>query len=466
MGSGVHLSALSKRLKLIESRKPLEERFPVKDIELRGANLEIQTDKSKELLIVGSAGTGKTTACLKKIYDICFNNPQVRVALVRKTRASLVETALVTFEQHILGYGHPLLSGASRQNRTSYVFPNGSRINIIGMDKPDRVLSADYDIIYVCQAEEITESDAEALMSRLRNGKYKYHQLLMDCNPQSESHWLWQRQLVGTLKLLTSKHEDNPKFYDATKCDWTQDGKDYLAMLGALTGVRYKRLFLGQWVSAEGAVYDFQRDRHVVNRILPQMKRYITGVDWGHRDAGAMVTVGEGVDGVLYVVEEHMATNKTLEYWKMIAKQLITQYGMHQFNCDPSLLAHIQAFAIEGIPAVKAMNKIQFGVDLVQQRLSTNRLLIHGSSVKVVDSTLRDQRRPVSLVEEIEGYVWNEKRDMPRDNNNHAVDALRYAVVAFDRPMANVIPITSQSFGKFGADYTQFPKRRVKYVNR
>jgi PBSX family phage terminase large subunit len=466
MGSGVNLAALSKRLKIIEKRRPTDDNWPDQKVELRGANLEIQTDTSKEVLIVGSAGTGKTTACLKKIYDICLNNPQVRVALVRKTRASLVETALVTFEQHILGYNHPLMNGASRPSRTSYVFPNGSRINVVGMDKPDRILSADYDIIYVCQAEEITESDAEALMSRLRNGKFKYHQLLMDCNPQSESHWLWQRHIKGALKLLTSYHQDNPKFYDDKKNDWTEEGRNYLEMLGALTGVRYKRLFLGQWVSAEGAVYDFERNRHVFNGEPPRMKRYITGVDWGHRDAGAMVTIGEGMDDKLYVVEEHVATGKTLDYWKNLAHHLMDTYGSHQFNCDPSLMAHIQAFALDGIPAVRAMNKIQFGVDLVKQRFSTDRLLILSSSIKIVDSTLREKRMPIGLIEEIEGYVWNEKKDMPKDNNNHAVDALRYAVVAFDRPMSNVKPFTSQSTKQFKNMQMPQAMRKVRYVNR
>ena len=312
MPSGMSIATMMRRLEKIENRKPRQELFPTKEIELRGANLSIQTDTNKEILLVGSAGTGKTTACLKKIYDICLENPYVRVALVRKTRASLIETALVTFEQHILGYGHPLLSGSSRQNRMSYVFPNNSRINIVGMDKPDRVLSADYDIIYVCQAEELEEGDAEALMSRLRNGRLSYHQLMMDCNPQSESHWLFQRQLKGKLRMMTSYHQDNPKFYDIKTNTWTPAGEEYKEMLGALTGVRYKRLFLGQWVSAEGAVYDFERSRHTTGS-LPPMRRYQVGVDWGHKDAGAMVVVGEGVDNKLYVVEEHLRVGQTLE---------------------------------------------------------------------------------------------------------------------------------------------------------
>lgn len=467
MPSGMSIATMIRRLEKIENRKPKEENFPVHDITLRGANLEIQKDESREVLLVGAAGTGKTTACLKKIYDICLQNQQVRVALVRKTRASLVETALVTFEQHILGYGHPLLSGSNRQNRTSYVFPNNSRINIVGMDKPERVLSADYDIIYICQAEELTEGDAEALKSRLRNNKLPFQQLMMDCNPQAESHWLYQKYKSGQMKMMNSFHKDNPAFYDIDKNDWTELGKQYvLGTLANLTGVFYKRWYLGQWCSAEGAVYEFERDRHTTD-VLPAMRRYIAGVDWGHRDAGAFVLVGEGVDGILYVVEEILRTGQTLDFWKLQAQRWMTKYGAMQFMCDPSLQAHIQAFVMDGIPALKGMNKIQMGVDLIQQRLATDSLKIYNGSVLTVDHALKSSHQPTSLMEEVEGYVWNDKRDAPKDGANHALDALRYAVVQYDRPLAQTMPQTSWS--RQVAPINRFPSkvaRRYRSTNR
>jgi hypothetical protein len=55
---------------------------------------------------------------------------------------------------------------------------------------------------------------------------------------------------------------------------------------------------------------------------------------------------------------------------------------------------------------------------------------------------------------------------MPKDNNNHAVDALRYAVVAFDRPMSNVKPFTSQSTKQFKNMQMPQAMRKVRYVNR
>lgn len=460
------IQTLQRRIEKLKERKPDETLFPTREIELRGANLTIQTAKNKQLLLVGSAGTGKSTACLKKVYDLCMKYPRIRVLFVRKTLSSMRESMLVTWENDILGYGHPLLSGAKRQNRTEYRFPNGSQINLGGMDKADRVLSSDYDIIYVCEAHELAEDDADALISRLRNNKMPYQQLLMDCNPQSKAHWLYKRFESGKLRMETSKHEDNPMLFDIKKNDWTEFGQDYIEnTLGVLVGVRYKRLKLGLWCSAEGAVFNFDPAIHTT-KTLPRMKRYICGVDWGHSDPAAMVVIGEGNDDKLYVVEEILETGKTLDYWKSVAHRLVRQYNIEKFICDPSLQAHIQAFQLDRLPAIKGFNKIQYGIDLLQQKFNRGELFIYEYSCKQEDAALREKRLPTTLIDEIESCVWNEAKDLPKSGNDHALDALRYAVVHVARPRSGVTPITSTSFGVFPTMYQGTPIKKLWRSNK
>ncbi len=61
-------------------------------------------------------------------------HPGSRALIVRKTRASLSESGLFTFEKWVLGDGHPLTaSGANRQFRQSYRYENGSEIIVGGM---------------------------------------------------------------------------------------------------------------------------------------------------------------------------------------------------------------------------------------------------------------------------------------------------------------------------------------------
>lgn len=141
-------SALAKAQQQVET-----ERQSKRDLELRGNNLAVQGMQDEEILLVGAAGTGKTLAILKKLNDIAWKYPGARIGILRKVRADLAQTTLVTFERDVLGMNNPICRGVLRENRLSYRYPNGSEIVIGGMDRPGKVLSGEYHVFYV--AEEI-----------------------------------------------------------------------------------------------------------------------------------------------------------------------------------------------------------------------------------------------------------------------------------------------------------------------
>src|SRR5262245_60510234 len=189
----------------------------------------------------------------------------MRGLILRKTRMSLTESALVTFEQHVIPEGHSILNGPRRNFRQVYRYPNGSELVTGGLDNPSRVMSTEFDLIYPQEAIELREEEWEALTTRLRNGKMPYQQILGDTNPDKPQHWLKRRCDAGKCRLLESRHEDNPILYGDG--DWTPRGRAYLATLDALTGARRARLRLGRWVQAEGVVYEgFDPAVHVIDR--------------------------------------------------------------------------------------------------------------------------------------------------------------------------------------------------------
>ena len=55
-----------------------------------------------EIILSGPAGTGKSFACLWKLHQTALDHPGARCLIVRKTRESITESALVTFEAHVL----------------------------------------------------------------------------------------------------------------------------------------------------------------------------------------------------------------------------------------------------------------------------------------------------------------------------------------------------------------------------
>ena len=233
-----------------------------------GAALALFYSKVPELLLSGPAGTGKSRACLEKLHLCALKYPGMRGLIMRKTRESLSEAALVTYEDKVLHAYDPLHDGPRRNFRQAYHYPNASEIVVGGLDKPGKIMSTEYDMIYVQEATELELADWLALTTRLRNNVMPYQQLIADCNPDAPTHWLWVRAQSQLITLLHSRHEDNPRLY--RNGDWTQEGRDYLATLdrlgyvnvatGETEGTEYQRLRLGLWVQATGLIFGVWAD--------------------------------------------------------------------------------------------------------------------------------------------------------------------------------------------------------------
>lgn len=427
-----------------------------------GSNLELQTDESPEVLMSGSAGTGKSRACLEKIHRLCQTVPGVRVLIARKTRVSLTESALVTFERDVLGSAHPMvLFGASRMYRHSYDYPNGSQIVLGGLDKPTRIMSTEYDLIYVQEAIELTELEWESLSSRLRNNVLPYQQLLGDTNPAYPTHWLKKRTERGLTRMIYCRHEDNPVLYDPVKKQWTERGLLYLERLNKLSGVTKKRLRDGLWVASEGAVYPFDPAIHLLgnNRQPIDFKYFVGGIDWGFTNPGVLQVWGIDTDNRMYLVYEiyrrdeqilsliDPETGKVLQpgWWVTRAHEAQRRFNLRWIACDPAEPSYIDAFKRSGLRVFPADNDILSGIQLVSARMQPAadgkpRLFLIENVNAYIDQRLVDDGLPYSCETEFPAYVWQVNKDgtiskeMPQDNFNHSMDVTRYVVNRLDKP--------------------------------
>src|SRR6266702_4087647 len=71
----------------------------------RGAALQLLKSKRREVLLSGPAGTGKSTAGIQKLHICAQKYPRMRALIVRTTRTSITQTAMVTYEQKVLPEG-------------------------------------------------------------------------------------------------------------------------------------------------------------------------------------------------------------------------------------------------------------------------------------------------------------------------------------------------------------------------
>ena len=288
---------------------------PIVPPEFRGAILEGFNSTAPEVILSGAAGTGKSFACLWKLHYLSSIYKHLRCLIVRKTRESLTESALVTFEDQVLGGDHLIAQGANRNSRQVYRYSTGSEIIVAGLvqsskDQRAKVMSTEYDVIYVQEAIELQQNDWEKLTTRLRNGRLNYQQIIGDTNPDSPTHWIWSRSQSGRTQLLNSRHEDNPRLFDGQ--NWTPYGLEYLERLNRLTGVMRDRFKDGKWVQASGLVYgdvwsDGPDDGNVTEQAeyIPDGGPVFWAVDDGYSAGSAPDT--RGIDPITghYVADAH-----------------------------------------------------------------------------------------------------------------------------------------------------------------
>jgi len=236
--------------------------------EFRGAVGRLFTEGKGEIIISGPAGTGKTRSILEWIHWRC-ENERIRVLILRKTHTALVTSALVTFNNQVLHAfdgKRSVLDGVTFFGGNKILPPEyqyeatGSAIVTGGMDTITKVLSTEYDVIYINECTELTLDDWELIGNRTDRPTMDTTRpeslLLGDCNPDVPHHWIKQREKSGQLQLWVTTHKDNPSMWDRVRKCWTASGERYLARLRKNTGVRRLRMLEGKWVAAEGQVYE------------------------------------------------------------------------------------------------------------------------------------------------------------------------------------------------------------------
>ena len=385
-------------------------------IELRGGAKQLWNSKHHEVILVGPAETGKTFGALAKLNALMWKYPGAQGVIIRKTYKSTVSSVLQTFTKKILlpDCGVTPYGGEKPE---WFEYPNGSRVWVGGMDSPDKVLSSERDFIYVNQTEELELNDWETLATRCtgRAGNSPYSQLFGDCNPSTTLHWIRQR---SALQLLTSTHKDNPTLFDENG-EMTEQGKRTIEILSGLSGIRRKRLFEGEWATAEGAVYDiFTHKDHVTTRSMDEYQRFGLAMDEGYTNPAVILLIGEDGDGRLHIFKEYYERGK-LQADIIAASLDMARAGVQTVRVDAAAAGLIAAIRDAGLPAEPQKGRVWDGIQKVRDLL-----MIQGDGLPrlTVDPDC------TNTINEFESYIWKQNKDEPVKENDHAMDAIRYYV--------------------------------------
>ena len=317
-------------------------------IKLRRGIWQAYRSTSRELYIEGPARTGKTYGLLLRMNRNAQNVPGYRGLIVRKVAVTLGSTVLRTLEENVYHDWQNALRasildgvhffGGSTNEPPAYVYSNGSRIVVGGMDQPTKILGSEYDEIFYNEVIEGSEEDVETLQSRLSHGMLPHPIFMADCNPSYDKHWVLQRIYRGGVEHIKTTLKDNPAFYDDDG-EPTERGRAYIDSLSGLTGSRYQRLVLGEWVGVENAIYEtFDRNHQVVD-LEPGLtwSDSALGSDYGRVHKAAAVALTKDQYGRVWVREAWGEPDRENgETTALQSARLIRQFALRKVGGDPN----------------------------------------------------------------------------------------------------------------------------------
>ncbi|GAW50603.1 MULTISPECIES: PBSX family phage terminase large subunit [unclassified Nocardioides] len=326
----------------------------------------------------------------------------------------------------------------------------GRRIHVIGASDASAVKVIQGLTVagaYVDEASLLAEAFWTMLLGRM---SVPGAQLFATTNPDGPAHWL-KRQVVDRAaelgyRVFRFRLDDNA---------WlTVNNPEYVAQIKReYVGLWYRRFILGEWVQAEGAVYDmWDPRRHVVRRdAIPSMERVLSlGVDHGTTNPTRGLLVGLAERKLWILDEWSPPTGQTDGAQSQLMRTWLGQLEPEPRRkpewvyVDPAAASFKMQLFHDGMTNVaNAHNDVLAGIRTVASLLGTDRLQVSE------DCT--------NLIEQIPGYAWDPKatekgEDKPLKVADHEVDALRYGVHSPRVLWRSSIPTTTADDHAPGAD--------------
>lgn len=232
-----------------------------------------------------------------------------------------------------------------------------------------------------------------------------------NCNPQGPMHWFkseWIDKVdEKNMLYLHFVMDDNLSLSEMIKAR-------YRSMY---TGIFYSRYILGEWVLAEGLVYNFGEEN--ITDEQPAGAEYYISVDYGTLNpfsAGLWSVTGSKAVRIKEYYYDGRKTQKQLtdeEYCDAI-EELAKGYDIKRVIIDPSAASFIAALRKRKFHTQQANNDVKDG--------------IRRTAVYLRDGNIKIHRSCVDCIREFGLYRWDEKatEDKVIKENDHAMDECRY----------------------------------------
>ena len=397
------------------------------DLVLTDKQFEYIEDMTRHLMIMGSAGSGKTIFACTKVILYALKYPNARIGVFRQTLPSLRETAwreiVELLDKYCIEY---------KENKSNglVTLSNGSTISFTSTDDEKKLRSLNLDFVYIEQAEETTEEVFIELDLRIRNEVSKKYggQMLIVVQPSSKSHWLYrlfyqEKANDDDYKQVHFSYLDNPFL--------PEEQKKVYEGLKETNYDRYLTHTLGEWISSSKQIFT---NNWSVGFDRKYFNYYVGGIDWGWNSPACFLLCGV-YDEEFYILGEVYKTEMTNSEFLEEISILLNKYGLRfkdidAVYCDSADPEKIEVFHRNGLNTYPSVKNVRAKIHTTQE-----------TKIHIDESC-------VNLIREMPQYEWKKNKDgelleEPVKKNDHSIDALCYAVFGVRGELSDNKPASS-----------------------
>lgn len=191
-----------------------------------------------------------------------------------------------------------------------------------------------------------------------------------------------------------------------------------------LTEDRFAQEYLADFRKTSGLVYkEFDRGKHLFGgeyqEIMKGQNKVFGGVDFGFTNPAAAITIRKDNDQKYYITEEWYRRQQT----DAQIADYVAALRWNECYPDPESASGCEELRRRNVnlrEVIKNKDSVRNGINAVRELFKANRLFIHDSCV--------------NLIMELETYSYPDRKpdhneeENPIKENDHAVDAMRYAL--------------------------------------
>lgn len=380
--------------------------------------------KGRNRVVKGSRRSKKSkTMALWVIYNM-MKYPLSNTLVVRKTYRTLKDSCFTELKWAMKRLSVEHLWHIKESPLEMTYTPTGQKIYFRGLDDPLKVTSIAAEVgvlswMWIEEAYEITSEDAydmlvESMLGDCPEGLWK--QTTLTFNPWSDRHWI-KRKFFDTADPDTLAMTTN---YLCNEWLSPADRKVFEDMKNK-NPRRYRVAGLGDWGVVDGLVYERWKEQSFTLEQLPKDAQAAFGLDFGYTNDPTALFCGflSLSEKRLYVWDE--LYKKGLSNKAIHAEIVRMGYGKERITADsaePKSIDELKGLGLRISSAKKGKDSVNNGIQWIQDL----EIVIHP--------------RCVSFLIEISTYQWkkdkfDKKLNEPEDDNNHLMDAMRYALEGF-----------------------------------